>query len=248
MARPHTPPPPGSPYYRPEVPPVVQHGPVQPAVQFVELEPLAPAGWRQEHTRWTNRLPGIPEPVLLAAIAVICMGAGWFFFQGPGSNLFGGRGKDPTTSTAVAEAAKPAKTEHEQEPALVPADRKPRPNPMADKTPPPDRPAPQPMPKPVPPPLPVGQPGLTFEKNVLPIFEAKCITCHGGGKKRGGLDVRSIAALLKGGDNGTSLVRGAPEKSLVWETIFTNRMPPGQNKLSAAEKKLVQEWIAGGAR
>jgi hypothetical protein len=187
--------------------------------------------------------------VLLAAVAVICMGAGWFFFQGPGRNLFAGNSSDPAPSAAVAEAPHSAKPEREQKLVARPVENAPRPNPQPNK-PPPERPEPQPMPKPPPPPpfAPLGQPGLTFEKHVLPIFEAKCINCHGGGKKRGGLDVRTVAALLRGGDSGTSLVRGSPDKSLLWETVSTNKMPPGQNRLSPAEKKTIQEWIAGGAR
>src|SRR5439155_129514 len=122
-------------------------------------------------------------------IAILCMGAGWFLFQGPGRNLFGGRSKDATPAPVIADASRPEKTDSDKETTVVPRDNPtPRPNPPGDKPPldkpPPDKPAPQP------PPL-GGGPGLTFEKNVLPIFESKCINCHGGGKKRGDLDVRT---------------------------------------------------------
>jgi hypothetical protein len=89
---------------------------------------------------------------------------------------------------------------------------------------------------------------VTFEKHIRPIFEAKCLSCHGSTKKRGGLDMRTVAAMLRGGDAGPSIVPGSPERSLLWETIVTKKMPPTPNKLSQSESKLVQEWIAGGAR
>src|SRR5262245_34514360 len=89
---------------------------------------------------------------------------------------------------------------------------------------------------------------IAFDKDVLPIFAAKCASCHGNGKKRGGLDVRSLQAMLKGGDSGPAVTFGSLEKSPLWEAIETDRMPPGPRKLSAKEKSSVRDWILRGPK
>jgi mono/diheme cytochrome c family protein len=204
--------------------------------------------------------PGWVEPVALFLVVFVCMTGGWFFFRGPGSSIFGGTnqpGSKEAPAAVVADASRPGMTES---PRIAPPPKEnpvnrpaPAPIPVPEPMPPPPAPTPPaaPVPTPVPTTPPTPPPGnnmRTFAANIKPIFEAKCINCHGAGKKRGGLDVRTVASLLQGGDNGASIKPGNPAKSLLWETIDTNRMPPGPNKLTAAERKIVKEWIAGGAK
>jgi hypothetical protein len=87
-----------------------------------------------------------------------------------------------------------------------------------------------------------------FEKDILPIFQAKCLLCHGGQKQKAGLDMRSRTALLEGGETGPAISPGSAEKSLLWIKVAANKMPPGKEKLSEAEKVLVHAWLEGGAR
>jgi hypothetical protein len=88
-----------------------------------------------------------------------------------------------------------------------------------------------------------------FETQVLPILQAKCVVCHGGRAKKGELDVRTVAGLKKGGENGAAVVPGDLNTSVLWEFISNNKMPPGKSgKLTAAEKKTIQDWIVGGAK
>jgi hypothetical protein len=95
----------------------------------------------------------------------------------------------------------------------------------------------------------VGSKAISFAKDIWPIFEAKCAACHGKDKRNGSLDVRTVAAIRNGGDSGPGLVPGMPEKSLLWDDISTDRMPPrARDRLTKAEKELVRHWIAGGAR
>ena len=91
-----------------------------------------------------------------------------------------------------------------------------------------------------------------FALKVLPLLKAKCFACHGEGDKapKGGLDVRTRAALLKGGDTGTSLAPGKPDASLLYKAVKWDgiEMPPKENdRLSAVEVELVRKWIAAGA-
>jgi mono/diheme cytochrome c family protein len=97
---------------------------------------------------------------------------------------------------------------------------------------------------PPPPPPPPPQPQWTFEKDVLPIFNAKCVNCHSIKKKKGGLDVTTIAALQVGGDSGPAYIPGSLDKGTLWEQVSTDAMPPGKNKLSATEKDVLKAWIA----
>ena len=88
---------------------------------------------------------------------------------------------------------------------------------------------------------------LSFEKSVLPIFQAKCFNCHGEKRQRGGLDVRNKAAILKGGESGAVLKPSSLKDSILWEKIRTDEMPEGQVKLTAAEKDVIRRWIEVGA-
>ena len=86
---------------------------------------------------------------------------------------------------------------------------------------------------------------VTFAQHVSPIFEARCVSCHGATKKKGGLDVRTIEAIIKGGESGPSVVAGDPEKSILWMRVDDGSMPPAGKPLTAAEKKAISDWIVG---
>jgi Planctomycete cytochrome C len=59
------------------------------------------------------------------------------------------------------------------------------------------------------------QKGVTFDKDILPLFKASCIRCHGEQKPRGGLRLDSLAAVLKGGRDGKMVVPDDSKKSLL---------------------------------
>lgn len=93
-----------------------------------------------------------------------------------------------------------------------------------------------------PPPLP------TFERDVLPVLNAHCLQCHGGVHQKNALDLRTLAALRKGGQSGPAVMPGQPDESLLWQKLAKDEMPKTDNKVSAANKKLIREWIAAGAK
>ncbi|MDA1233091.1 MAG: hypothetical protein O2856_20190, partial [Planctomycetota bacterium] len=91
-----------------------------------------------------------------------------------------------------------------------------------------------------------------FTLKVLPLLKAKCLGCHGEKPDdlKGDFDVRSRAALLKGGESGeAALVPGKPDdspllKAIQWDGL---EMPPKENdRLTAAQIELVKEWVAAG--
>ncbi|MBX6311890.1 MAG: PSD1 domain-containing protein [Isosphaeraceae bacterium] len=90
---------------------------------------------------------------------------------------------------------------------------------------------------------------LTFEQHVRPILKAHCFHCHGEQEKpKGKLDLRLVRLMIKGGRSGEAIVPGDHEQSYLWMRLDADEMPPGDKKLSTAEKSLIAAWIDQGAR
>jgi uncharacterized membrane protein len=88
-----------------------------------------------------------------------------------------------------------------------------------------------------------------FEKDVLPILEAKCAKCHGARQRSGRLDIRTKDDMLKGGGSGPAFVSGDSAKSLMVDMMFYNEMPPKRekNKVTKDELEVIKKWIDAGA-
>ena len=107
-----------------------------------------------------------------------------------------------------------------------------------------------------------GSPGqatparVSFNRDVRPIMSGTCFRCHGPDEssRRAGmrLDIRDEA--LKTRRNGTPIVPGQPEASLIITRIFAEDparvMPPAaiHKELTAAQKETIRRWIAEGRR
>jgi mono/diheme cytochrome c family protein len=95
---------------------------------------------------------------------------------------------------------------------------------------------------------------LVTESDVLPIFQMRCVVCHGKRKQEGGLDLRTQASRMKGGNSGPALVPGKPDESLIMKTILSGQMPPPKLLVdffvrppTTPEVEKLRRWIAGGA-
>ena len=84
-----------------------------------------------------------------------------------------------------------------------------------------------------------------FQRDVLPIFETKCLRCHGEKKKDAKLDMRTVDALLAGGVTGPAIKAGSAQKSLLIELLHYNEMPPKKEKsrVTKDELALLRRWI-----
>ncbi|MBI2825928.1 MAG: DUF1553 domain-containing protein [Planctomycetia bacterium] len=92
------------------------------------------------------------------------------------------------------------------------------------------------------------QPAPRFERDVWPILAGHCTQCHGAKEPKAGLDLRTVASILRGGDSGPAIVKPDPAASLLVERIAQGEMPPeGERKLSAEELSVLRSWIAAGA-
>src|ERR1700675_3023632 len=72
-----------------------------------------------------------------------------------------------------------------------------------------------------------GQESL-LERDVLPILTKQCLGCHGGLRQKGGLDLRTMAAMLKGGRSGPAVKSGDVNGSLMWQRIAADEMPESE--------------------
>lgn len=92
-----------------------------------------------------------------------------------------------------------------------------------------------------------------YRAKVKPILSANCYRCHGGMNHRGGLNIDTREAMLKGGHDGSVLVPGDPAKSLLVRLIrhegpANDPMPmPPKAKLTDADIATVEQWVKAGA-
>ncbi|KAA5543051.1 DUF1553 domain-containing protein [Roseiconus nitratireducens] len=92
------------------------------------------------------------------------------------------------------------------------------------------------------------------QHDVLPMLLLRCTTCHGPRRRDGGLDLRSRAAMLQGGDSGPALFPGDPDGSLMIQRIEQELCPPSDLLLKffvrrppTSEVQTLKDWISAGA-
>ncbi len=93
-----------------------------------------------------------------------------------------------------------------------------------------------------------------YTAHVKPVFDTNCGRCHEGANHRGGLNMDTRDALLKGGHHGAAIVPGDPKDSLLVKLIRHEgpaddpmNMPPNKDKISDADIAVVEQWIKAGA-
>ena len=93
-----------------------------------------------------------------------------------------------------------------------------------------------------------SQEKVTFDAHVLPVFEAACLNCHNPDKSKGGLDLSTYAATIKGGSGGAIVEAGDPGSRLiaVVRQTIEPKMPPEGDKLGADRIDVLVKWIEGG--
>ncbi|MCC7352398.1 MAG: cytochrome b/b6 domain-containing protein [Anaerolineae bacterium] len=83
-------------------------------------------------------------------------------------------------------------------------------------------------------------PVVSFSKDVLPLFNASCNSCHGA---LGGLSLADYDAVMKGGAKGKSVVPGDPEGSL----LVKRQREKHPANLTAEQLEVIIAWIKAGA-
>lgn len=102
---------------------------------------------------------------------------------------------------------------------------------------------------------PTPTPGpVSFAKDVLPILEAKCNSCHGSSIALGGWDGLTYESVISSGQNGPAVIPGDLATSLLAQKIQDTQqigkvMPPsGMEPLTPTEIQTILDWIATGAQ
>ena len=94
---------------------------------------------------------------------------------------------------------------------------------------------------------------VVYTHLVQPIFEQKCVSCHGEEKQKGKLRMDSYEALLAGGKEGEAIEPGDAEGSNIMFRIHLpedddEHMPPeGKTQMEAHEIAIVEWWLDAGA-
>ena len=98
-----------------------------------------------------------------------------------------------------------------------------------------------------------GTAPISFSRNIAPILQKKCVTCHGPEKAKGKFQLHTFELLLKGGESKEpTVVAGKPDRSKLYQLITAkdeeDRMPQKDDPLPAKQIALIEQWIKEGAR
>lgn len=107
-------------------------------------------------------------------------------------------------------------------------------------------------------PPPSTQQGLTFAKDIKPIFDKACVACHSAEKPKGKLRLDTLEGTLKGSIDHKVIDPGNSAKSILVQNVGfvgdedTWMPPPGNtNKIDALTKDeigIIRAWIDQGAK
>src|SRR6266852_5739249 len=96
----------------------------------------------------------------------------------------------------------------------------------------------------------LGSEAPSYVRDVRPILDTNCTSCHQPASKQSDLDLTTYARFQAGGKRGPAFVAGSPEQSLVIQFItaaLAPSMPFGQPPLAATAVSTIRDWLESGA-
>ena len=93
-------------------------------------------------------------------------------------------------------------------------------------------------------------PQVSFTKDIQPILEKSCWSCHSADLKLAELDLSTREATLQGGAHGAALVPGSADRSKLYRMaagLDQPKMPMQGDPLKPAELAALKSWIDQGA-
>jgi len=90
---------------------------------------------------------------------------------------------------------------------------------------------------------------ITYDDDIFPIFESKCLNCHNPDKKKGDLDLSTYTGAMAGSSGGKIALAGDGGSSKLFTvTVHTEEpvMPPEGDKILKKSADLIRAWIDGG--
>ena len=99
-------------------------------------------------------------------------------------------------------------------------------------------------------PLSGAQEPVSFTRDIQPVLQHHCWSCHGA-LRTSGFDMRTRDSAMRGGDHGVAIVPGKSEESRLYRRIAGHEqpgMPFEGTKLTEQHIALIKTWIDEGAR
>lgn len=93
---------------------------------------------------------------------------------------------------------------------------------------------------------------VSFSRDLAPLFQKKCVGCHGPEKARGKYRLHTFAGLMRPGDSQSApVIAGKPAQSELFRRLTArdedDRMPQKEDPLPAPQLALIERWITDGA-
>ncbi len=99
-------------------------------------------------------------------------------------------------------------------------------------------------------PAPQSAPAVDFARDIQPVLERSCVSCHSADLKLAELDLSTRDAAMKGGEHGAVIVPGSAERSKLYRMVAgldEPAMPMQGDPLTKTEITAIQTWIDRGA-
>lgn len=91
---------------------------------------------------------------------------------------------------------------------------------------------------------PISSTAVSFSRDVQPIFNARCISCHGGTE---GLYLDSYTGVVNGSMGWPVVIPGDPINSRLIQLVSSGYMPYGGPSLNQDQIQKLVDWVAAGA-
>ena len=92
---------------------------------------------------------------------------------------------------------------------------------------------------------------VDFTKDVWPILQSRCVSCHGPEAQEGQLRLDAKVIAFQGGLTGAGIVPDKPDESTLYRRLITQeegeRMPAEAEALPANQIAMIRRWIEQGA-
>ena len=92
---------------------------------------------------------------------------------------------------------------------------------------------------------------VSFEQDIAPILESKCLSCHNLNQQKGDLSMETLAVIQAAGEEYV-IPGNAEDSTLYWITLPLDdgerpEMPEKGEALTEEETKMLAAWIDSGA-
>jgi len=91
--------------------------------------------------------------------------------------------------------------------------------------------------------------GPRFDDGVAAVFRRRCVRCHGADEPGADLRLDTYDGVMRGGEQGPSVIGGDPTSSLLYQKVTRRNRPamPPKSRLSPQDLEIIRAWIDGGA-